>query len=59
MLDSFFEYNCKKDRLESAHDFVLLTIPAGTTGKIQPLNVFGFYGKILLNILNKRISSCF
>jgi len=27
---------------ESAHDFVLLTIPAGTTKRIQPLDVFDF-----------------
>jgi len=32
----------ERNRPESAHDFVLLTIPVGTTKKIQPLNIFGF-----------------
>ena len=32
----------QRNRLDSAQDIVLLTIPAGATGKIQPLDVFGF-----------------
>jgi len=49
----------ERNRPESAHDFVLLTIPTGTTGRIQSLDVFlvFIYGKILLNIF--RTSSCF
>jgi len=33
----------ERNRPESAHDFVLLTIPVETTRRIQPLNVFGFH----------------
>jgi len=32
----------ERNRSESAHNFVLLTIPAGTTGRIQSLDIFGF-----------------
>jgi len=44
----------KRNRSDSVHDFVLLTIPAETTGRIQSVFV---YGKILLNSF--RMSSCF
>jgi len=32
----------KRNRPESVHDFILLTILTGTTGRIQPLDIFGF-----------------
>jgi len=48
----------ERNRPESANDFVLLTILARTTGKIQLLKFLIFvYEKILLNIF--WMSSCF
>ncbi|XP_067208384.1 uncharacterized protein [Linepithema humile] len=32
----------QESKPESTEDIILLTIPAGTTGKIQPLDVYGF-----------------
>ena len=32
----------QESKSESIEDIILLTIPAGTTGKIQPLDVYGF-----------------
>jgi len=45
LLDSWTGYCSdiiERNRSESAYDFVLLTIPAGTTGRIQLLDVFDF-----------------